>query len=206
MSTLPNSGMSRTTKIVLAVTLGVVIAAVLYLRVLAHHTFFESFGSEQEARTRLSQVALQPQGGPNQAVVLYFPDYNSGTLVGESRPITWPKEDVDRAREILLGLIEGSHKGYARALPASATIRAVFLTSDGTAVVDFASDVRNGLDPGIESELLAVYSLVDSLTANIASVKKVRILVQDEDVDTLDGHIDLSQAFEPNPSLIGKPE
>jgi len=199
-----SSGMSRRAKILLAITLGVVVGAVLYLRVLAHHTFFESFGSEQEARTKLSQLALQPQGGPNQPVVLYFPDYNNGTLLGEARSLSWPKEDVDRSREILLGLIEGSHKGYASALPPSATIRALFLTSDGTAVIDFSSDVRNGLDPGIESEALAVYSLVDSLAANIPSVKKVRILVQGQEVETLDGHIDLSEAFEPNPDLIRK--
>lgn len=198
--------MSRKIKILLAVTLGIVAVALLYLRVLAHYTFFENLGSEQEARTRLSQVALQPQGGPSQTVVLYFPDYDNGSLLSEARPQTWPKEDVDRIREVILALIEGSHKGYQRALPASATIRAVFLASDGTAVIDFGSDVRNGLDPGIESETLAVYSLVDSVAANVSSVKKVLILVQGQPADTLDGHIDLTEAFGPDTGLISKTE
>jgi hypothetical protein len=81
-------------------------------------------------------------------------------------------------------------------------VRAVFLTSGGTAYVDFSNDILNSLSPGIETECLSVYSVVDSITANIPSVKRVKILVQGQEVETLDGHADLTEAIVPDTSLI----
>jgi len=57
------------------------------------------------------------------------------------------------------------------------------------------------LTPGIENETLTVYSIVNSLAANIPSVKKVKILIQGQEVETLDGHADLSGYFVPDPAL-----
>ena len=45
---------------------------------------------------------------------------------------------------------------------------------------------------------------MDSLAANIPAVKKVKILVQGEEVDTLDGHADLTRYFVPDLSRTGK--
>ena len=81
-------------------------------------------------------------------------------------------------------------------------VRAVFLASEGTVYVDFSKDILNSLSPGIESECLAVYSIVDSITANIPSIKRVKILVQGQEVETLEGHADLTEAIVPDPSLI----
>ena len=155
-------------------------------------------------RAQLSQVALQSQGGGRETVVLYFPSYGEGVLVKEVRRIAWAAEDADRVRQILLALIEGSHQGHERAVSPSTSIRAVFLTRDGTAYVDFSSEVLADFAPGIESESLAVYSIVDSLAANIPAVKKVKILVQGQEVDALDGHADLTDYYVPDPSRVNK--
>src|SRR5690348_7954038 len=104
--------MSRRAKIAMLVVLLIVAAGLFYLRALARRIFVETpLRVEQEARTRLSQVALQSQTGSRQTVLLYFPSYNEGTLVGEVRQLAWPSEDNDRVREILLALIEGSRRG-----------------------------------------------------------------------------------------------
>ena len=99
--------------------------------------------------------------------------------------------------------IRGTRQGHGRALSPSTTIRAVFLTPEGTAIIDFANDVTVGFNSGIESETLAVYSAVDSIAANLPSVKRVKILIQGKEADTLDGHIDLTGYFVPDPSRIG---
>jgi hypothetical protein len=127
---------------------------------------------------------------------------NEGKLMTESRPVTWAQADADRVRQIVLALAEGSHQGYGRVLPASSTVRAVFLASDGTAFVDLSNDIQSDFEPGIESETLAIYSIVDSITANVLAVKRVQFLVQGQEVETLDGHADLTAAFVPDLTRI----
>ncbi len=197
--------MSRLAKIAALAVFVIVAAGFFYLRALARRIFVETpVRVEQEARARLSEVVLQSQTGSRQAVRLYFPAYGEGTLAAEVRQMAWPAEDSDRIREILLALIEGSRQGHERPVSPSTNIRGVFLTPDGTAYVDFSSEVLADFAPGIESESLAVYSIVDSLAANIPAVKRVKILVQGEEVDTLDGHADLAGYFVPDLSRTGK--
>jgi spore germination protein GerM len=195
--------MTNRAKLLTLVMLALMVAAALYLRVLTRRVSMEapSFG-EQAARTRLSEAALQSEAAPQQTATLYFPSYDQGTLVTEERQVSWAKTDTDRIRQVLLALIEGSRQGYSRGLPAAVKIRAVFLASDGTAYLDFESEGLEDIAAGISSECLAVYSVVNSLAVNIPAVKKVKILLQGKEVDTLDGHADLSDAFVPDPSLI----
>jgi spore germination protein GerM len=186
--------------LILAVVLG---AGSFYLRSLARRVFWEPAQHGEEAiRTRLSEAALQPARTPSQTATLYFPSLNDRRLVPESRSVTWAETDADRVRQILLALIEGSHQGLGRVLPASVNIRAIFLAPEGTAYVDFSSEFPAGLAPGIESESLAVYALTNSITTNISSVKKVKLLIQGQEVETLGGHADLTGAFVPDPTRI----
>ena len=61
-----------------------------------------------------------------------------------------------------------------------------------------SSSALSGFLPGIESETLAIYSIVDSLAVNVPAVKKVKILVQGQEAETLDGHADLTGEFSPD--------
>ncbi len=195
--------MSRRTKVILVILLAVLGAGGYYLRTLSRRIFFEvPRHAEEAARARLNEVALQSRTGPSQTATIYFPSLSSGKLVAETRPITWAESDADKVRQVLLALIEGSHHDLARAVPAATNVRAVFLTADGTAYVDLSSEVLNGLTPGIETESLAVYSLVNSIAANIPAVKRVRILIQGQEVETLDGHVELTEAFVPDLSYV----
>lgn len=208
--------MSLRTKLLLLIMLGLLAAGFIYLRVLAKRIFIQTPKQAEEAiHARLREVALQSATGPNQTALLYFPSLSEGRLITESRPITWAENDADKVRQVLLALIEGPRQAQSRALPSSTNIRAVFLVPDGTAYVDFSSDVLSGqsaagatpappvtLRPGIASETLAVYSVVDSITANVPAVKKVKFLIQGQEVDTLDGHADLTEAYVPDPTRI----
>jgi spore germination protein GerM len=195
--------MSLRGKLLLLLMLGGLAAGFFYLRVLARRMFFElPQHAEEAARARLSEVALQSRAGPSQTATLYFPSLNDGRLVAESRPVAWAEADADRVRQVLLALVEGSHQGLGRVLPPATNLRAVFLSSDGTAYVDFSNDLLAGLTPGITSECATIYSIVNSISTNVPIVKKVKILIQGQEVDTLDGHVDLSEAFVPDPARI----
>ncbi len=190
-------------KILLLILLIALAAGGFYLRSLAKRVFLEpTQRAEEAARAKLSQIALQPNNGTTQLATLYFPSLNEGKIMSESRSITWAQADADRVRQVVLALAEGSHQGYGRVLPPTTTVRAVFMASDGTAYVDLSNDILNDFEPGIQSETMAIYSIVDSITINIPSVKRVQFLLQGQEVETLDGHADLTAAFTPDPTRI----
>src|SRR5579863_9687366 len=195
------------TKVLILVILPVLVAGALYLRSLVKRIFFERRQpAETSVRARLDQAAIQSTGGPTKGVTLYFPSFAEGKLQPETRALAMASAPADRIRQIVLALIEGSRQNSGRALGASADLRAVFLTHDGTAYLDFSSSTLTGFNPGIKSETLAVYSIVDSLTANLPEVKRVQFLVQGQEADTLDGHADLTAPFAANPSWIASSE
>jgi hypothetical protein len=196
--------MSTRVKILSLILFVVLLGSAFYLRVLTRRIFFRPprEHTEEVARTRLTEAALQSAAAPQQTATLYFPSFEQGNLLEEKRPISWSESETDRIRQVLLALIEGSHQGASRVLPPSAAIRAVFLASDGTTYLDFSSQTLADLQPGIASESLAVYAIVNSLAANIPAVKRVRIVVQGQQVETLGGHADLSESFAPGPARL----
>jgi hypothetical protein len=178
-------------------------AGVFYLRSLSRRVFLEpTQRAEEAARAKLSQYALQPNNGTTQLATLYFPALNEFKIMPESRSITWAQADADRVRQIVLTLAEGSHQGYGHVLPTSASVRAVFMAADGTAYVDLSNDSLGDFEPGIQSETLAIYSIVNSIISNLPSVKRVQFLIQGQEVETLDGHADLTAAFTPDLTLV----
>ncbi|HUI43924.1 MAG TPA: GerMN domain-containing protein [Terriglobia bacterium] len=195
--------MSRRTKILLLLLVPVLVVGSLYLRTLVRWAFFERRApAENAARAKLNQAALQATAGPAATVALYFPFRADEKLHAETRALALAADPTDRIRQVVLALIEGPTQGGARALPASADVRGVFLTADGTAYLDLSASSLGDFNAGIESETLALYAVVDSLTANLPEVKRVQFLVEGQEVDTLDGHADLSAAYAPNPAWI----
>ena len=195
--------MTTRAKILLVILIVTLAAGGFYLRSLARRVFHEPpQRGEEAARAKLDQFALQPNNGTTQLATLYFPALSEGKLMTESRAITWAQGDADRVRQVVLALAEGSQQGYGRVFAPSTTVRAVFLGADGTAYVDLSNDILTDFEPGIQSETLAIYSIVNSITINIPSVKRVRFLIQGQEVETLDGHADLTARFSPDPTRI----
>jgi spore germination protein GerM len=195
--------MSLRAKLLWVALLVVFAGGLFYLRSLAKRTFFElPLHGDESAKARLHEAALQSGTGPNEIAVLFFPSLSARRLVAESRPVKWAPAAADRVRQVLLALAEGPRQGLDHPVPASTNVRAVFLASEGTAYVDLSNDLLSSISPGIETESLSVYSIVDSITTNIPSVKRVKILIQGQEVETLEGHADLTDAIVPDPTLI----
>jgi hypothetical protein len=195
--------MSPRARILFVMMLIALVGGGFYLRLLSKRVLIEApLHAEEAARAKLSQFELQSNHGSTQSATLYFPRLNEGKLIPERRYITWAETDTDRVRQVILALAEGSQQGLGRVLPASTTVRAVFLTAEGTAYVDLPNEALSELEPGIQSETLALYSLVNSITMNIPSVKKVQFLIQGQQVEALDGHADLTSAFTPDLTRI----
>ncbi len=195
--------MTGRAKVFMLILLVGVAAGGIYLRSLFKHVYVQpATRAEDAAGAQLKQIALQANNGTTQLATLFFPAVDEGKIMPETRSVTWAQSDADRVRQIVLALAEGSHQGYGRVLPASTSVRAVFIASDGTAFLDLSSDMLSDFEPGIQTETLAIYSIVNSITINIPSVKRVQFLIQGQQVDTLDGHADLTAAFVPDPGKV----
>ena len=54
---------------------------------------------------------------------------------------------------------------------------------------------------GIASEQLAIESIARTLEANVPQVKRLKILIHGQEVETLAGHLDLTGTFALSPAL-----
>ena len=93
-----------------------------------------------------------------------------------------------------------------RVVPAGTRLRAFFVDSRGDAFLDLTSDVQSAHPGGSFGEALTVAALVNAVTTNLRAVRRVQLLVEGEEVETLAGHFDVSQPLGPDASLVVKPE
>ena len=191
---------ARARWIVLGILLAGLAAGFIYLKVLTHRAKIETpQAGEESARSALRAAALQTTG-MNKTITLFFPSDDEGVLLPETRQIAWASNDTDRIHQVLLALIEGSYRGLRRPLSPATEIRAAFLMPDGTVYVDLSNNALSLFEPGIQSETLAIYSIVNSLAENMPEVKKVKLLIQGQEVETLNGHADLGGDYVPDPT------
>ncbi len=151
--------------------------------------------------TPADAVALDAE---TKSVTLFFLREEDGMFVPETRTIAASGTIAQEAEAVLNELIKGSANGLASALPPEAKVGQVFVTKDGTAYADFSKDLIDAHPSGSEAEQATVFAIVNTLARNFKSVKKVFILVDGEERETLDGHITLNRAFLPDYSLVAK--
>ena len=68
--------------------------------------------------------------------------------------------------------------------------------------MDLSAAVRENHPGGVDTELLTVYSIVNSLVLNIPEIRAVKILINGNESMTLAGHIDLQKPVSANMLLI----
>ena len=76
------------------------------------------------------------------------------------------------------------------------------MAKDGTAYVDFSREFADRHPSGSSAEIATIYAVVDSLAINLKSVRKVCLLVDGEERETLAGHIAISRPIPPDFSKI----
>lgn len=140
------------------------------------------------------EVAADGEAGIDAAgelpLYLYFADPDRPYLSAEERPAPAEKDPVALCRLLVASLIQGPDKGLVRALPAETLLRAVFI-DDKIAYVDFGREISDFHPGGILSELMTVYSIVNTLVLDVDGVDQVKLLIDGRDADTLAGHIDI---------------
>ncbi len=125
-------------------------------------------------------------------------------LVPEERNLQLPQSPAGAMSLVARELVKGSvNVAVPRLLPPDTVVRGAFLLPDGTAFVDLGgATLTNGWATGSHEELMAVYSIVETITSNFPEAKRVRILVNGVPAETLAGHIALDRALMRNRALV----
>jgi spore germination protein GerM len=151
-------------------------------------------------------VETEPLVGlkPSQTTLahLYFSDQDNQFLIAEERSLKHPENPAFFAKSIVEALIKGPQLGLVRTMPKSTKIRAIYVTQDGICYVDLTSTIADQHPGGIKSELLMVYSIVNSVVLNVPEVEAVKILINGSESKTLAGHVDLQVPVKANMLLI----
>jgi hypothetical protein len=162
--------------------------------------------SEEQARRELTQpTVINPADPKVKAKLFWASGADDGTLSAVTVELPLSTEPVLRSKQVLNTLLAGPVDAELRTLPPDAALLAFYLLPDGTAIADFSEALATSIPSGIESEQMAVDSLARTLEANVAQVRRLKILIHGQEVETLAGHLDLSQAFLVNTNVAPGP-
>ncbi len=165
----------------------------------------EDDGAATEAGTTSAARAAEPEGERRISVRLYFESADQGGLVPEERSVPLAGDLARQIQTVMKELVRGSTTGLLPTLPPEAQVLEAFVSARGIAYVDFSPGIRQVAVGGSQAELVAVYSIVNSVAVNFPAVKKVQILIEDKPVTTLSGHVDLSRPLGPDMTFLALP-
>ncbi len=138
-----------------------------------------------------------PTAGPTEQVTLFVAYDDVGVLRAQAARIPLPSVRQQRAEELLRALLAVYlDKNSPHPLPEGSDVRGVYLVDPGLAVIDMNAAFSDGHRSGVLSEELTIASLVQTLSANIPSILRVKILVEGKERETLAGHADLTGFFD----------
>jgi hypothetical protein len=192
--------MPRDLKIALGILTVAVVVGLISLRGLHQRMqgLAESQTSEEKARRDVLAPEIKTPTDAPQGARIYW-------AAGEDRvtsttvELALSADPVERGKQVLQALIADTSSPEQRTIPADAELLAFYILPDGTAIADFSDALSSETPSGIESEQLVVDSISRTLENNVATVRRLKILIHGQEVETLAGHLDLTGFFDLNP-------
>ncbi len=146
--------------------------------------------------------SISVQEAITRKVHLYFADRKGNYLQAEERKIL-AADTISAIEAIIAALLEGpDDPKLVSTIPAGSHLLHIFVTDDGTAYLDFSSELSRFHPGGITAERLTLYTIVNSLVLNLEQVERVQLLFEGKPASTLSGHLDIRQAKTANLLLV----
>ena len=155
--------------------------------------------------TATRKVEPPPQAAPAGTVVvtLFFASAEGDRLVREGRELDIEESVEESVESVVDELIRGPLGSLAPTLPSNAKVLGVRLKGD-LAEIDFGPELLEGIPEGSSAEMVAVYSIVDTVATNFPQIKRVQFLIGGAVPQTLKGHLDLRTPLAPDYDLEKK--
>ena len=187
----------------LVLLLVVVLTAPRWTRLLTRTVPGEE-GAEDGAPAAAVPPEAEAAAGVEQKITvkLFFLARDQPALLIEDREVAYSNDLARQVRTVVEEIVKGPQKGLGGTLPPETRVIDSFVTANGVAYVDLSREASQKHTGGSRGELLSVYSVVNSLTANFPAVKRVQILVEDRQVATLAGHVDLTRPLVPDMTFL----
>jgi hypothetical protein len=157
--------------------------------------------TEEQARRELTQPFFGSSDPRTKARLFWASHADDGALKPVTLDLPLSNEPVLRTKQVLNTLLAGPVDSELRTLPAEAALLEFYLLPDGTGIADFSEALATATPSGIASEQLAIESIARTLEANVPQVKRLKILIHGQEVETLAGHLDLTGTFALSPAL-----
>jgi hypothetical protein len=133
---------------------------------------------------------------------LFYVGDGGNRLKSIEQDVPFGDTTTDQAKAIIAVQLAPVADPLVSAIPAGATLRALFVTAAGEAYVDFSPEFASAHPGGTTSELLTIYTIVNALTTNLPVITSVQLLVNGKELDTLAGHVDLRRPLTQNAALV----
>ena len=143
-----------------------------------------------------------PPATENKLVHVYFADKSQAHLSAEDRVVPDTGDPVDLGRQVIMALLQGPRGNLVRTIPGETRLNALFIAGNGTGYIDLSKAVTEKHPGGIRSEMMTIYSIVNSLVLNVEQIKTVKILIDGGEAWTLAGHVDIRFPFMAEMALI----
>ncbi len=135
-------------------------------------------------------------------VTLFYLSGAGNMFSPEQREIPFADSLQEQAKQVVQQLLAGSRSGRVSAIPSGVELRGLFITQQGLAYIDLSQELIANHPGGTCAEELTVYSLANTLISNFPAVKKVQILVEGREIQSLAGHLDLTRPYGRGPSRL----
>lgn len=152
------------------------------------------------AQNRSSSIGLQE-------IQLFFASADGRSLAPEKRALPFTESAVENCKTVLAALIAGPSAGGAPILPASVTVKSLFLRPEGELVINFSRELQSEHTRSSSAALegLMVQGVVQTLSQNALQnprdpkIRRVRFLIENGvPTEAFPSHIDLSDPVAPD--------
>ena len=139
-------------------------------------------------------VVSEPAQTQLQKCTLFFFDTNSLRLAGEERELELPQDVTERLKRTITELLTDSISGLYQTIPKGTLLYEVYVDEQSTAYLDFSHHLKDGHIGGTTSEALTVGAILRTVKINFPEeIRKVQILIEGLETDTIGGHVDISK-------------
>ena len=151
------------------------------------------------ARTAEQKPVTAPVAGPATKAKLVVAYDDDGVIATRESEIPLPSDENGQARELVRALLATyTQKPSPHPVADGSDVRAVYMVANGLCVLDMNAQFAEGHRSGVLLEQMTVATIVETLTANLPGVRKVKFLVDGKDRETLAGHADLNMIYDAN--------
>ena len=139
-------------------------------------------------------VISKPAETQIQKCTLFFFDTNSLRLAGEERELDLPQDVTQRLKQTISQLLSDSISGLYQTIPRGTLLYEVYVDEQSTAYLDFSRHLKDEHIGGTTSEALTIAAILRTVKMNFPEeIRKVQILIEGLETDTIGGHVDISK-------------